>query len=158
MKWIEKAENLINSIFKNNPDEIEKACKVSKLSVEIAKKFKVDEVHQDIISAAAMVHNIGISEQLNVTGFAPVDSFNYLKENGWCKNIQDVALYNSQSEKIASSTRRDVFNVYLENSQCLSSLLMTDIISYAKYLIYKNEEPTKDFPLNINYLNYIKEI
>lgn len=68
------------------------SIEVSKLVMEIVGSSYEYSQHATI---AALLHDIGYSEEVNFTGFHPVDGYRFLRAKGYVKDILDVVLHHS---------------------------------------------------------------
>jgi len=64
----------------------------------------VDSLDQDVLVAAAWLHDVGYSPLARVTGFHPLDGALFLEARGWAARIVGLVAYHSGADFLASAS------------------------------------------------------
>lgn len=99
------------------------AARAAELSVT------VEPGEQDILLAAAWLHDIGYAPNINDTGFHPLDGARYLRSNGWPDVIVNLVAHHSGArfEAAERGLSRELAEFPFEDCPLLDALVTADL-------------------------------
>jgi len=94
-----EAQSLARHLLGHDPRRLRHVAGTARAAGFVA--AHVTEVHEDVILAAAWLHDIGHAGHLVRSGFHPLDGALYLREAGWDEDVVGLVAHHSHSRVVA---------------------------------------------------------
>lgn len=135
---VEGAKKALEILLRNYPERVSHSKKVAELAKEIASKRKFSQDEIEMVFIAALLHDIGYSDDFKFADFHPVDGYYYLMANGWSRVYQYVALFHTFSKELAEMSRKDLSTMYKDKVLTEEELEILDIVTEADFMVNGN--------------------
>jgi len=119
---VRDARDLARTLLGDLPERWSHTIGVARRAAELT--ATLDDDDPDVLVAAAWLHDIGYSDQLEDTGFHPLDGARHLDRLGWPGRISALVAHHSDADSVAAACNlHEQLSVYPREQSALADAL-----------------------------------